>query len=158
MFFKSLFVLLYFVFWPLCCLFFFGFWLPIWYFQTLLTLLKRQRQVVSTSNEDFVMSGRLRTFAVDIISIIFTCTIKGSFIVPHQPNFYICYRHTSTCRSAIIIIIPYHTGIKHSTMICEQSVIHIFDYLAYCKYQDLLFIWLYFLERLLIHRSNFLKK
>ena len=34
---RSLFVLLYFFFWPLCCLFFFDlrFWLLLWYLQTL---------------------------------------------------------------------------------------------------------------------------
>jgi hypothetical protein len=46
MFCRSLFVLLYFFFWPLCCLWFtdsdylpliYGFWLPLWYLQTLLT-------------------------------------------------------------------------------------------------------------------------
>jgi hypothetical protein len=103
------------------------------------------------------MSGRLRTFPVNIISIIFKCTIKDSFVVPHKPNFYICYRHTSTYRSAIIIIIPYHTGIKHSTMICEQSVIHIFDYIAYCKYQDLLFIGLHFWRDYLFIDPTFLR-
>jgi hypothetical protein len=38
MFCRSLFVLLYFLFWPLCCLFFdiYGFWLHLWYLQTLL--------------------------------------------------------------------------------------------------------------------------
>ena len=38
MFCRSLFVLLYFFFWPLCFLFFFdyGFWLPLWYRQILL--------------------------------------------------------------------------------------------------------------------------
>jgi hypothetical protein len=39
MFCKSLFVLLFFFLWPLCCLFFFDIrlWLPLWYLQTLLT-------------------------------------------------------------------------------------------------------------------------
>ena len=38
MFSRSLFVLLYFFFWPLCCLFFdiYGLWLPLWYLQALL--------------------------------------------------------------------------------------------------------------------------
>ena len=37
---RSLFVLLYFFFWPLCCLSFFDlrFWLPFWYLQTLLSI------------------------------------------------------------------------------------------------------------------------
>jgi hypothetical protein len=40
MFCRSFFVLLYFFFWPLCCLFFFDirFWLPLWYLQTLLRM------------------------------------------------------------------------------------------------------------------------
>jgi hypothetical protein len=42
MFCRSLFVLLYFYFWSLCCLFFliYGFWLPLWYLQTLHTIAK----------------------------------------------------------------------------------------------------------------------
>ena len=38
---RSLFVLLYFFFWPLCFLFFFDirFWLPLWYLHTLLARL-----------------------------------------------------------------------------------------------------------------------
>ena len=40
-----MFVLLYFFFWPLCCLFFFDiywFWLPLWYLQTPLTTFKNK--------------------------------------------------------------------------------------------------------------------
>jgi hypothetical protein len=33
---KSFIILLYFFIWPLCCLFFYGFWLPLLYLQTLL--------------------------------------------------------------------------------------------------------------------------
>ena len=42
MFCRSLFVLLYFYFWSLCCLFFliYGFWLPLWYLQTLHTITR----------------------------------------------------------------------------------------------------------------------
>jgi hypothetical protein len=38
---RSLFVLLYVLFWPLCCLSFliYGFWLHLWYLQTLLTYI-----------------------------------------------------------------------------------------------------------------------
>ena len=36
---RSLFVLLSFFFWSLCCLSFFGFWLPLWCFQTFLIII-----------------------------------------------------------------------------------------------------------------------
>ena len=46
MFYRSLFVLLYFFLWPLCCLSFmiYGFW-PLWYLQTFLALVLKNRLI-----------------------------------------------------------------------------------------------------------------
>jgi hypothetical protein len=54
---RSLFVLLSFFFWPLCCLSFFDlwFWLPLWFLQTLITFLQTSLTKLTSHFESYMM-------------------------------------------------------------------------------------------------------
>ena len=53
---RSLFLLLPFFFWPLCCLFFhiYRFWLPLWYLQTLLSVI-----IVKHASKDWIIHTKV---------------------------------------------------------------------------------------------------
>jgi hypothetical protein len=81
MFCRSLFVHLYFVFWSLCCLFFFNIHILItslWYLQTLLILLK-PRQLECTNFNDFAVYNVLTMFNRNMYSFCVSMLVNMFF-------------------------------------------------------------------------------